>query len=39
VTGLTDPHRAADAVAAGALACLSKNDVRERLEVLIAQGS
>ena len=39
VTGLTDPQRAADAVAAGALACLSKADVRERLEALIAQGS
>jgi CheY-like chemotaxis protein len=39
VTGLTDPQRAADAVAAGALACLSKADVRERLEGLIAQGS
>ena len=39
VTGLTDPQRAADAVAAGALACLSKTDVRERLEALIAQGS
>ena len=39
VTGLTDPQRAADAVAAGALACLSKTDVRERLEALIAQHS
>jgi CheY-like chemotaxis protein len=39
VTGLADPQRAADAVAAGALACLSKTDVRERLEALIAQGS
>jgi DNA-binding NarL/FixJ family response regulator len=38
VTGLTDPQRAKDAVAAGALACLSKIDVRERLEALIAQG-
>jgi len=39
VTGFTDPQRAADAVAAGALACLSKTDVRERLEALISQGS
>jgi CheY-like chemotaxis protein len=39
VTGLTDPLRAADAVAAGALACLSKTDVRERLEALITQSS
>ena len=39
VTGLEDPHRAEDAVAAGALACLSKADVRERLEALIGQGS
>ena len=39
VTGSTDPQRAAEAVAAGALACLSKADVRERLEALIAQGS
>jgi CheY-like chemotaxis protein len=39
VTGSTDPQRAADAVAAGALVCLSKNDVRESLEALIAQGS
>jgi DNA-binding NarL/FixJ family response regulator len=39
VTGSTDPQRAADAVAAGALACLSKTDVRERLEALIAQDS
>ena len=39
VTGLTDPQRATEAVAAGALACVSKADVRERLEVLIAQGS
>ena len=39
VTGFTDPQRAADAVAAGALACLSKTDVRERLEALIGQGS
>jgi CheY-like chemotaxis protein len=38
-TGLTDPQRGAEAVAAGALACLSKTDVRERLEALIAQGS
>jgi hypothetical protein len=36
---LTDPQRAAAAVAAGALACLSKADVRERLEGLIAEGS
>ena len=39
VTGFTDPQRAAAAVAAGALACLSKADVRERLEGLIAEGS
>ena len=39
VTGLTDPQRASAALAAGALACLSKNEVRERLEALIAQGS
>ena len=39
MTGSTDPQRAADAVAAGALACLSKTDVRERLEALIAEGS
>jgi CheY-like chemotaxis protein len=39
VTGSTDPQRAADAIAAGALACLAKTDVRERLEALIAQGS
>jgi len=39
VTGLADPQRAADAVAAGALACLSKADVRERLGELIGQGS
>jgi CheY-like chemotaxis protein len=39
VTGLTDPQRAADAVAAGAFACLSKTDVRERLEALIGQRS
>lgn len=39
VTGFTDQQRAADAVAAGALACLSKTDVRERLEALIGQGS
>ena len=39
VTGLTDPQHAADAVAAGALACLSKTDVRERLEALIGRGS
>ena len=39
VTGLEDQHRAEDAVAAGALACLSKADVRERLEALIGQGS
>ena len=39
VTGFTDPQRAAAAVAAGALACLSKAEVRERLEALIGQGS
>ena len=39
VTGFTDPQRATAAVAAGALACLSKTDVRERLEALIGQGS
>src|SRR5258708_3849263 len=39
VTGWADPQRAAAAVAAGALACLSKADVRERLEELIGQGS
>lgn len=38
-TGLADPQRATDAVAAGALACLSKTEVRERLEGLISQDS
>jgi DNA-binding NarL/FixJ family response regulator len=39
VTGFTDPELAADAVAVGARGCLSKTDVRERLEALIGQGS
>jgi len=39
VTGLAEPQSAADAVAAGALVCLSKTEVRERLEALIGQGS
>jgi CheY-like chemotaxis protein len=39
VTGSTEPRDAADAVAAGAVACVSKRDVRERLEELLGRTS
>jgi CheY-like chemotaxis protein len=39
VTGSAEPQRAAAAVAAGALACVSKRDVRSSLEELIGRSS
>jgi CheY-like chemotaxis protein len=38
VTGSVEPQDAADAVAAGAAACISKRDVRKRLEELLGQA-
>jgi CheY-like chemotaxis protein len=38
VTGSIEPQRAADAVAAGAVACISKHDVRSRLEELLGRA-
>jgi two-component system chemotaxis response regulator CheB len=39
VTGSMEPRDAADAVAAGAVACISKRDVRNRLEELLGRTS
>jgi CheY-like chemotaxis protein len=39
VTGSAEPQRAAAAVAAGAVACVSKRDVRSSLEELIGRSS
>jgi CheY-like chemotaxis protein len=37
VTGSVEPERAAEAVAAGAMACISKSDVRTSLEELLGR--
>lgn len=39
VTGSAEPQLAANAVAAGAIACISKRDVRSSLEELIGRSS
>jgi two-component system response regulator DesR len=39
VTGSVEPQDAADALAAGAVACISKRDVRNRLEELLGRTS
>jgi CheY-like chemotaxis protein len=39
VTGSAEPQRAAAAVGAGAMACISKRDVRDKLEELIGRSS
>jgi AmiR/NasT family two-component response regulator len=39
VTGFAEPQRAAEAVAAGAMACVIEPDVRNRLEELIDWSS
>jgi CheY-like chemotaxis protein len=38
VTGSEEPQRAADAITAGAVACISKLDVRSRLEELLGRA-